>query len=79
MRGRKPVYATDEERAEARRQASQRYRDRKARELEDAKNKILELEAEIELLHEVNDSRGSSGGDVAIEPCTQPTKQCCII
>jgi hypothetical protein len=55
MRGRKPKYTTDEERAEARRQASQRYRDKRAAELDDAKQRIAELEAELELLRKAND------------------------
>jgi hypothetical protein len=66
MRGRKPKYTTDEERADARRQASQRYRERRAQELDDAKQKIAELEAELELLRKVNDGEGS--GDECIEP-----------
>lgn len=50
MRGRKPKYATEEERNEARRLASQRYRDKRASQLDEAKKRIAELEAEIRLL-----------------------------
>jgi hypothetical protein len=57
MRGRKPKYTTDEERAEARRQASQRYRDKRAAELDEAKLRIEELEAELELLRKSNDAQ----------------------
>jgi hypothetical protein len=61
MRGRPPKYSTPEERAEARRQASRVYRAKKNKALKDALLKVQELEAELELLRQINDS--GSGSD----------------
>jgi hypothetical protein len=67
MRGRPPIYSTPEERKEARRKASQKYRAKQLRRLEDALLKIKKLQAELDLLKGINGTGGSeseSGSDI---------------
>jgi hypothetical protein len=54
IRGRPPLYQTDEERAQARRESSRNYRKRKADALAKALKRIEELEVELELYKEAN-------------------------
>jgi hypothetical protein len=57
MRGRPPKYLTVEEKQEARRQASRVYRAKKNKAFKAALDRIEELEAEVELLRELNEPR----------------------
>jgi hypothetical protein len=61
MRGRPPKYFTEKEHQEARRQASQKYRARQAKMLQDALERIEELEIELDLLRARNERRSDRG------------------
>jgi hypothetical protein len=65
MRGQgRPALYTPEERAEANRLSAQRYRQKKTRELEQAKIKIAELQAEVMRLQDTLGVQNMTDADV---------------
>jgi hypothetical protein len=67
MRGRPPIYSTPEERKEARRKASQKYRAKQALKLEEALEKIEVLEYECDVLRRRNGGGMHYRGDVGTQ------------
>jgi hypothetical protein len=61
MRGRPPKYTTPEERAEARREASRAYRTKRNQALTEALKRAKQLEREVEVLKELNESGSDRG------------------
>jgi hypothetical protein len=61
MRGRPPKYTTPEERADARREASRTYRAKKNQALNDALKRVKDLEKEVEVLKQLNESGSDRG------------------